>query len=208
MHIAIENWEHDFNIGSIVRTANAFNVGAVHIIGRRKWNKRGAMMTDVYQHVYHHYTLDEFNAYRLGRAKLRDELRAQAIISRGARHGCVHAADSRSSEHARDSAPAASSDALAHDKHASELAPIMGEFPLIGIDILPGVSQPLERAKLPEQCILLFGSEGQGLTPQALELAQASSGAILHITQHGSTRSINAGHAAAVAMYAWSLQWR
>src|SRR5699024_5742082 len=46
LHIAIENWQHDFNIGTVVRTANAFNVAGVHIIGRRRWNRRGAMVTD------------------------------------------------------------------------------------------------------------------------------------------------------------------
>ena len=54
LHVAIQNWEHDFNIGSIVRTANAFNVGGVHIVGRRRWNRRGAMVTDRYLHVHHH----------------------------------------------------------------------------------------------------------------------------------------------------------
>jgi tRNA G18 (ribose-2'-O)-methylase SpoU len=54
LHVAIQNWEHDFNIGSIVRTANAFNVAGVHIVGRRRWNRRGAMVTDRYLHVHHH----------------------------------------------------------------------------------------------------------------------------------------------------------
>jgi tRNA G18 (ribose-2'-O)-methylase SpoU len=53
-HVAIENWQHDLNIGSIVRTANAFLAEAVHIVGRRRWNKRGAMVTDRYQHVIYH----------------------------------------------------------------------------------------------------------------------------------------------------------
>jgi tRNA G18 (ribose-2'-O)-methylase SpoU len=53
-HVAIENWQHDMNIGSIVRTANAFAAETVHIVGRRRWNKRGAMVTDRYQHVLHH----------------------------------------------------------------------------------------------------------------------------------------------------------
>lgn len=55
--VAIENWQHDLNIGSIVRTANAFLAGTVHIVGRRRWNKRGAMVTDRYQHVMHHDTI-------------------------------------------------------------------------------------------------------------------------------------------------------
>ena len=61
--VAIENWQHDLNIGSIVRTANAFLAGTVHIIGRRRWNKRGAMVTDRYQHVAHHDTIAEFAAW-------------------------------------------------------------------------------------------------------------------------------------------------
>ncbi|MBP1326278.1 tRNA G18 (ribose-2'-O)-methylase SpoU [Leucobacter exalbidus] len=52
-HVAIENWQHDMNIGSIVRSANAFAADTVHIVGRRRWNKRGAMVTDRYQHVEH-----------------------------------------------------------------------------------------------------------------------------------------------------------
>jgi tRNA G18 (ribose-2'-O)-methylase SpoU len=59
-HVAIENWQHDLNIGSIVRTANAFAAATVHIIGRRRWNKRGAMVTDRYQHVMHHPDIADF----------------------------------------------------------------------------------------------------------------------------------------------------
>jgi hypothetical protein len=58
-HVAVENWQHDFNIGSIVRTANAFLAAQVHIVGRRRWNRRGAMVTDRYQHIRHHAGLDE-----------------------------------------------------------------------------------------------------------------------------------------------------
>jgi tRNA G18 (ribose-2'-O)-methylase SpoU len=53
-HVAIENWQHDLNIGSVVRNANAFLAAEVHIVGRRKWNRRGAMVTDRYQHVRYH----------------------------------------------------------------------------------------------------------------------------------------------------------
>ena len=60
--MAIQNWEHDFNIGSIVRTANAFNVAGVHILGRRRWNRRGAMVTDRYLHVHHHADVAAFAA--------------------------------------------------------------------------------------------------------------------------------------------------
>ncbi|MEP6482020.1 MAG: TrmH family RNA methyltransferase [Rhodoglobus sp.] len=62
-HVAIENWQHDMNIGSIVRSANAFGAATVHIIGRRRWNKRGAMVTDRYQHVLHHENVATFAAW-------------------------------------------------------------------------------------------------------------------------------------------------
>lgn len=60
LHVAIENWQHDLNIGTIVRNANAFNVAAVHIIGKRHWNRRGAMVTDRYLHIEQHQTVDDF----------------------------------------------------------------------------------------------------------------------------------------------------
>ncbi|WP_287270863.1 MULTISPECIES: RNA methyltransferase [Microbacterium] len=62
-HVAIENWQHDMNIGSIVRSANAFGAAEVHIIGRRRWNRRGAMVTDRYQHVRHHEDVAAFTAW-------------------------------------------------------------------------------------------------------------------------------------------------
>lgn len=65
-HVAIENWQHDLNIGSIVRTANAFLAEEVHIIGNRRWNRRGAMVTDRYQHVRHHDSVEEFVAWARG----------------------------------------------------------------------------------------------------------------------------------------------
>ncbi len=144
LHVAIQNWEHDFNIGSMVRTANAFNVAAVHIVGRRRWNRRGAMVTDRYLHVHHHE--DE--------AALLTWLGERGIAA-------------------------------------------------IGVDNLPG-SVPLETTDLPEHCCLVFGSEGPGLT----EAMVASCDAVVAITQHGSTRSMNAGAAAAIAMYHWSLRHR
>ena len=58
-HVAIENWQHDLNIGSIVRNANAFLAKEVHIVGNKRWNRRGAMVTDRYQHVTHHPTTEE-----------------------------------------------------------------------------------------------------------------------------------------------------
>lgn len=142
LHIAIQNWEHDFNIGSMVRTANAFNVAAVHIIGRRRWNRRGAMVTDRYLHVNHHADVEHFADWL-----------AQRRIS------------------------------------------------IIGVDNLPG-SVRLETTQLPRDCCLVFGSEGPGLTDEMLEQCER----LVAITQYGSTRSINAGAAAAIAMYQWTLQ--
>lgn len=143
LHIAVENWEHDFNIGSVIRTANAFNVAAFHIVGRRRWNRRGAMVTDRYQHEIHHPSVAELVAW--------------------------------------------SQDRSGHQP-----------VPLIAIDNVPG-SIPLETYDLPRRCVLLFGQEGPGLSSQALDAASV----VLHITQFGSTRSMNAGAAAAIAMHAW-----
>ncbi|WP_269046316.1 TrmH family RNA methyltransferase [Paenarthrobacter sp. Z7-10] len=138
-HVAIENWQHDLNIGSVVRCANAFMAKEVHIIGRRRWNRRGAMVTDRYQHVRHHPTVEEFVNW-------------------------------------------ASAEGLA----------------VIGIDNFPD-SVPLETYDLPRDCVLVFGQEGPGLTDQVHRSAQAT----LSIAQFGSTRSINASAAAAIAMHAW-----
>ena len=137
--VAIENWQHDMNIGSIVRTANAFLAESVHIIGRRRWNKRGAMVTDRYQHVIHHDTIDAFVA---------------AARSAGRR--------------------------------------------IVAVDNVAG-SVEVSNFTFPERCILLFGQEGPGLTPEALAAADA----VVEIRQFGSTRSINAGAAAAIVMHEW-----
>lgn len=141
-HVAIENWQHDFNIGSIVRTANAFAVAEVHIVGRRRWNKRGAMVTDRYQHVRHHPTVEDFVAW------------------------------------AREAGVA-----------------------IIGIDNLEG-SVPIEHASLPESCVLVFGQEGPGLSDDMGAACEST----LAISQFGSTRSMNVGAAAAIAMHAWIRQ--
>ena len=142
-HVAIENWQHDLNIGSIVRSANAFLAEEVHIVGRRRWNKRGAMVTDRYQHVRHH------------------------------------------------------DDVVALAAWAAERA-----LPIVAVDNVEG-SVPLDRAELPERCVLLFGQEGPGLSSEALAAASAT----VEIAQHGSTRSINAAAAAAVVMYEWCRRW-
>ena len=138
-HVAIENWQHDMNIGSIVRSANAFAADTVHIVGRRRWNKRGAMVTDRYQHVQYHEDID-------------------ALVTWAEAEG----------------------------------------LPVIAIDNVPGCV-PMETFAWPEACIMLFGQEGPGLTPKAVEAAEA----VVEITQYGSTRSMNASAAAAVAMYSW-----
>ena len=141
-HVAIENWQHDFNIGSVVRTANAFLAKEVHIIGNRRWNRRGAMVTDRYQHIRHHPTVEEFVAWA----------------------------------------------------HAEGVA-------VIAIDNLPG-SVPLETYALPKATVLVFGQESVGLSDAVREAADAT----LAIAQYGSTRSINAGAAAAIAMHSWVRQ--
>jgi tRNA G18 (ribose-2'-O)-methylase SpoU len=143
LQIAIQNWEHDFNIGSIVRTANAFNVAGLHIIGRRRWNRRGAMVTDRYLRVSHHPSVTDFG------------------------------------------------DQLAADKYV-----------VIGVDNLPG-ARPLEPYELPQRTCLVFGSEGPGLTEELVAICKD----LVAITQYGSTRSLNAGAAAAIAMYHWGLRW-
>jgi tRNA G18 (ribose-2'-O)-methylase SpoU len=140
--IAIENWRHDLNIGTVVRTANAFLAREVIIVGRRRWNRRGAMVTDRYQHVRHVET-------------------------------------------ARDLA---------------DYAAAVG-YEVIAIDNLPG-AVPLETFPLPRRALLLFGQEGTGLSPEARSVAVA----VCSIAQYGSTRSINAGVAAGVAMHAWIRQ--
>ena len=143
-HVAIENFQHDFNIGSVVRTANAFMANEVHIVGKKRWNRRGAMVTDRYQHVRHH-----------------PDPTALAAWARN------------------------------------------NEIVIIGIDNVPG-SLPLETHQLPERCVLLFGQEGEGLTLEA----RAVCNSVHSIAQYGSTRSINAGAAAAIAMHAWIRQHR
>ena len=142
LHVAIENFDHDHNIGTVVRTANAFAVTEVHIVGRRRWNRRGAMVTDRYQHLRHHDDIAELLA---------------------------HAADTG--------------------------------LTVVAVDNSPGALR-LETTDLPRDCLLLFGQEGPGLTPQARNGAALT----VSIAQFGSTRSINAGVAAGIAMHAWIRQ--
>lgn len=145
-HVAVENWGHDFNIGSVIRTANAFNAAAFHIVGRRRWNRRGAMVTDRYQHEHHHPDVQHLMDW--------------AAAQDGGRG-----------------------------------------IPVLGLDNVHG-AVPLETYPLPERCVLLFGQEGPGLSPAAV----AGCDALLEIAQFGSTRSMNAGAAAAITMHAWVRQ--
>jgi tRNA G18 (ribose-2'-O)-methylase SpoU len=138
-HVAIENFAHDLNIGTVVRTANAFLAAEVHIVGRRRWNRRGAMVTDRYQHLRHHADVE-------------------ALLAFAAERGLT----------------------------------------VVAVDNAPG-AVPLETVDLPRDCVLLFGQEGPGLSPAAHEAAALT----VSIAQFGSTRSINAGVAAGIAMHAW-----
>ena len=141
-HVAVENWQHDLNIGTVVRTANAFNAEGVHIVGHRRWNRRGAMVTDRYLHVHHHDDIEALVAWAAGE-----------------------------------------------------------DLPIVGIDIVPG-AVPIEHTPLPQRCVLLFGQEGPGLT----DAACAASSMVCSIAQYGSTRSINVGVAAGIAMHSWVRQ--
>lgn len=142
LHIAIENFGSDANIGAVVRTANAFAVDTVHIVGRRRWNRRGAMVTDRYQRLRH------------------------------------------------------------HDDTAALLAFAGSEgLEVVAIDNVPG-AMPLEGAALPLRCLLVFGQEGPGITDET----RLGAARTLSIAQFGSTRSINAGVAAGIAMHTWITQ--
>ena len=143
LHIAIENFGNDANIGAVVRTANAFAVHTVHIVGRRRWNRRGAMVTDRYQRLAHHDTVEE-------------------LLTFAAAAGLT----------------------------------------VVAVDNVPGAVR-LEQTALPRECLLVFGQEGPGISPQT----RAGAATTVSIAQFGSTRSINAAVAAGIAMHAWVRQW-
>lgn len=184
--VAIENWTHDFNIGSIVRTANAFTANRVHIVGPHKWNRKGALMTELYQHVVNHPSIhDCVDDWRRRIANERDEARSRiAALERARDAGVLDAADAE-----RELLYAC------RDLRTAEDAKV------IAMDIIDG-AVPIETYRFPERCLLLFGAEGPGLSEKALELADD----VVYISQFGSVRSINAGAAAAVAMHAWIAQ--
>ena len=141
LEIAIENVEHDFNIGSIVRTANSFNVSKVHIIGKKKYNRRGAMCTDKYLEIVHHPSLADFIATQENRE-------------------------------------------------------------LIAIENNTPRAKELHKKQFSENTTLVFGSENNGITPELLE----KTADVRYIESFGSTRSVNVGAAAAIAMYEWTRQ--
>ncbi len=141
LEIAIENVEHDFNIGSIVRTANSFNVKKVHIIGRKKYNRRGAMCTDKYLEILHHPSLEDFLKTQKNR----------------------------------------------------ELVAIENNTPR---------AKELHTKEFKENTTLIFGSENNGISKELLDTVHD----VRFIESFGSTRSVNVGAAAAIAMYEYTRQ--
>ena len=141
LEVAIENVEHDFNIGTVVRNANSFNVSKVHIIGRKKYNRRGAMCTDKYLEICHHETIEDFMKTQEGR----------------------------------------------------ELVAIENNTPR---------ALPLGNKEFKDNTTLIMGSEGNGISAELLERADD----VRYIESFGSTRSVNVGVAAGIAMYEWVRQ--
>ena len=140
LEIAIENLERDFNMGTIIRNANAFNIAKVHIVGRRQWNKRGAMATDHYMTIEYHPTVAAFQM-------------------------------------------------AVNDKR------------IIGVDNIDG-SVSMHGFSLPKNCVMVFGSEGSGLSNEMINVCES----LVAIEQFGSTRSVNVGVASGIAMYLWLQQ--
>ena len=142
LEIAIENTLRDFNMGNIVRSANAFGIRKVHVIGRKQWNKRGAMMTDKYLLVEYHPDVESFKVAMTEQGKV------------------VYALENN-------------------------------------VD-----SETITDVSLPENVVFVFGQEGPGVSDTLLSQCDK----VLHIDQLGSTRSLNVGVAAGIAMYEWSRQ--
>jgi tRNA G18 (ribose-2'-O)-methylase SpoU len=142
LHVAIENFGNDANIGAVVRTANAFAVDTVHIVGRRRWNRRGAMVTDRYQRLCHHDSTEQLLTF---------------AVDAG--------------------------------------------LTVVAVDNVPG-AQRIEQTALPRNCLMIFGQEGPGITPDAKAGAELT----VSIAQFGSTRSVNAAVAAGIAMHCWVVQ--
>ena len=185
--VAIENWTHDFNIGSAVRSANAFGAARVHIVGPHKWNRKGALMTELYQHVDYHPSISELVTswhYRIAGEIAAEEARVNARTIRAkAQNRPLDAQEQR------------------RQAQSTHRLDTLRQARIIALDIIPG-AVPIERYAFPERCLLLFGAEGPGLSQAALDLADD----VVYISQFGSVRSINAGAAAAVAMHSWVAQ--
>ena len=141
LEVAIENVEHDFNIGTIVRSANSFNVSRVHIIGKKKYNRRGAMCTDKYLEIIHHASIEDFLKTQENRE-------------------------------------------------------------LIAIENNTPRAKPLHNKYFAQNTTLIFGSENNGITPELLEKVHD----VRYIESFGSTRSVNVGVAAGIAMYEYTRQ--
>ncbi len=137
LEIAIENLERDFNMGTIVRSANALGIRTIHVVGRRQWNKRGAMMTDKYLHVVYHASAADF---------------ARAVKPRQ----------------------------------------------IVAVDTIAN-AEDIRTIEKPDGAVLVFGAEGPGLSQELLQIADK----IVEIPQLGSTRSLNVGVAAGIAMWEW-----
>lgn len=142
LEVAVENTLRDFNMGTIVRSANAFGVRTVHVIGRKQWNKRGAMMTDKYLHLEYHASPTAFSS---------------VIRQRGKQ---LYALENNVSSHS------------------------------------------IVTTLLPNNLVFVFGQEGPGISPELLALCDET----VAIDQLGSTRSLNVGVAAGIALYEWTRQ--
>lgn len=187
--VAVENWTHDFNIGSMVRTANAFAARRVHIVGPHKWNRKGALMTELYQRVEYHPSIDELiTTWRAGIAAEIADCEAQlAQLTLDPSHPDF--------EYER------IPDLAMQRVELREQLRVLREARVIALDIIPG-AMPIETYRFPERCLMLFGAEGPGLSEKAVSMADD----VVYISQFGSVRSINAGAAAAVAMHCWIAQ--
>lgn len=189
--VAVENWTHDFNIGSMVRTANAFQARRVHIVGPHKWNRKGALMTELYQHVENHPSIAQL--VECWHNRIAGEIAAaRAEAGAAAFHAHEAAVHGDTSVVAAATAQVDAAEARIRELEASRV---------IAMDIIPG-AVPMETYRFPKRCLMLFGAEGPGLSEKALELADD----VVYISQFGSVRSINAGAAAAVSMHAWIAQ--
>ena len=143
LEVSIENVEHDFNIGTIVRSANSFNVSVVHIIGKKKYNRRGAMCTDKYLKIIHWEKIEDFCADQKARGR----------------------------------------ELVAIENNTDRVGPLSGKI-------------------FADNTTLVFGSEGNGISAELLEKCDD----VREIESFGSTRSVNVGVAAGIAMYEWVRQ--